>query len=178
MSKLSQHIWHPWVETAQEQALDLTVKKDESEVNVEKQSQFDFVKFYQTYSRIAERENGVDVNCEESFYPQNVSSWKLEKKRKIFASFPEPVGQNIHQKKIIYEANIQNHRAEEGFLKNCQTLKQNDQVKKLAKKSSNKTKKKSSSKIASIKDTCDCRFCYEDHIIRMRLKITHPYLLK
>ena len=173
MSTLSQHIWHPWLETVQEQAQDLTVKKEES---VEKQNQFDFFKFYQTYSRIAKRENGVNMNYEESFYPQDVSSWKFEEKRKFLAD--EPVEQNIHHKKIKHEVNSQAHKAEKGLLKKCQTQKQNEQSDKSVEKSSNKSKKKSSRKITSIKDTCDCKFCYEDHIIRLRLMITHPYLLK
>ena len=43
----------------------------------------------------------------------------------------------------------------------------------------NQIKKKlkiKSSKIPRIKDTCDCRFCYEDHIIRMRLKTERTWL--
>ena len=36
-----------------------------------------------------------------------------------------------------------------------------------------KTKSKTQKKIAQIREMCDCRFCYEDHIIRMRLKVSN-----
>ena len=35
-----------------------------------------------------------------------------------------------------------------------------------------KTKSKTQKKIAQIREMCDCRFCYEDHILRMRLKLS------
>ena len=48
------------------------------------------------------------------------------------------------------------------------------------KKSSRKPEKKSRSKtlkkIESIKESCDCRFCYEDHILKMRMKSVKPYV--
>ena len=48
------------------------------------------------------------------------------------------------------------------------------------KKSSRKPEKKSRSKtlkkIESIKESCDCRFCYEDHILKMRMKNVKPYI--
>ena len=36
-----------------------------------------------------------------------------------------------------------------------------------------KTKSKTQKKIAQIREMCDCRFCYEDHILRMRLKLSN-----
>ena len=36
-----------------------------------------------------------------------------------------------------------------------------------------KSKSKTQKKIAQIREMCDCRFCYEDHILRMRLKLSN-----
>ena len=30
--------------------------------------------------------------------------------------------------------------------------------------------------LSSLKESCDCRFCYEDHIIKMRLKTEKPWM--
>ena len=83
------------------------------------------------------------------------------------ASFSEPV-----EKQIQFEVNTKPHRGEKPALTKSKASRQVEQPDKHSKK----YKKKASRKISTIKDTCDCKFCYEDHIIRMRLKITHPYL--
>ena len=82
------------------------------------------------------------------------------------ARFSEPAGN-----KIQYELNTKPHMTEDVALKKSKA-RQIEQ----AEKNSKKYKKKVSRKMSNLKDTCDCKFCYEDHIIRMRLKITHPYL--
>lgn len=40
----------------------------------------------------------------------------------------------------------------------------------------NVQKTRTEQKLASIRESCDCRFCYEDHIIKMRLKSSKPWL--
>ena len=70
MSELKSQIWNPWVETGQEQALDLSVRKEGYEKNQKTHDQFDFDKFDKTNNMIAERERIMTLNFEQSFYPQ------------------------------------------------------------------------------------------------------------
>ena len=164
MFKLMNPIWHPWMETGQEQALDLSVKKEECA-----QKQFDFDKFYKTYNQIAERNQIVTLNYEQSFYPQNV---KFDKKRKIPSSFSE----RVRIKQVKQEADNKPENTDTHLLKYQSNSSKIYQLKQSKENVFKNYKKKDSDKVTSIKDSCDCRFCYEDHIIRMRLKNTHPFL--
>ena len=51
-----------------------------------------------------------------------------------------------------------------------------DVFKKTSRKPEKKSRSKTLKKIESIKESCDCRFCYEDHIIKMRMKSVKPYV--
>ena len=165
MAKLrTSNIWNPWVgDSAQEEALDLTVKKERSEENENNLKQFNFQQFYQTYSKIAERENKTNNGYNNIFPPQRENIWK----RKLPEGFDTPV-----------EKQMCNGLGKEQFKEDKLELENITSRKKVTKTENNlkKPKKKISVKISKIKETCDCKFCYEDHIIRMRLKITHPYL--
>ena len=50
---------------------------------------------------------------------------------------------------------------------------QTDNFKKASKKTEKKNRAKTLKKIESIRESCDCRFCYEDHILKMRLKTSN-----
>ena len=51
-----------------------------------------------------------------------------------------------------------------------------DIFKKSSRKPEKKNRSKTLKKIESIKESCDCRFCYEDHILKMRMKNVKPYI--
>ena len=160
----SSNIWNPWVgDSAQEEALDLTVKKERSEENENNLKQFNFQQFYQTYSKISERENKTNKSYNNIFPPQTENIWK----RKLPEGFDAPV-----EKQMCNGLGIEQFKEDKLELENITSRK------KVTKTENNlkKPKKKISVRISKIKETCDCKFCYEDHIIRMRLKITHPYL--
>ena len=163
MTKLRpSNIWKPWVgDSVQEEALDLTVKQERSEENENNLKQFDFHQFYQTYSKIAE--NKTNISYDNIFPPKTENIWK----RKLPEGFDTPV-----DKKMCNKLGIEQFKEDKLELKNITSRK------KVTKTENNlkKPKKKISVKISKIKETCDCKFCYEDHISRMRLKITHPYL--
>ena len=165
MSKLKTQIWNPWVETGQEEALDLSVKKEGYEEIQETHDQFDNEKFYKTYNLIAERERIVTLSYEQSFYPQNGTSSTFEKKRKLPSTFSGTVG--------IKKSSQDNKNKQRKVEKYQNNNIKGDQLKQSIEQDGKKSKKKDSDKIASIQSSCDCRFCYEDHILRMRLKITH-----
>ena len=165
MAKLRpSNIWNPWVgNLVQEEALDLTVKKEKVEENENSFNQFNFQQFYQTYSIIAERENKTNISYDNFPTQQTENIWK----RKLPTCFDVPV-----EKKICKELGINPFKDEKLELRNITSRKTISKTENNLKK----PKKKISVKISKIKETCDCKFCYEDHIIRMRLKITHPYL--
>ena len=50
---------------------------------------------------------------------------------------------------------------------------QTDNFKKASKKTEKKNRAKTLKKLESIRESCDCRFCYEDHILKMRLKTSN-----
>ena len=112
--KKNLEIWNPWLESVQNEALDLTVKKDEA----------------------------VKNDKENNFYlPNNYF--------------------------VPYFSNFYTENAEKS--KQSETIK-TSKVKKSSKRMERKNRAKTLKKIESIKETCDCRFCYEDHIMKMRLK--------
>ena len=112
--KKNLEIWNPWLESVQNEALDLTVKKDEA----------------------------VKNDKENNFYlPNNYF--------------------------VPYFSNFYTENAEKS--KQSETIK-TSKLKKSSKRMERKNRAKTLKKIESIKETCDCRFCYEDHIMKMRLK--------
>ena len=155
MDKIRQDIWSPWEERVQEEALDLTVKKEQKEEHEKVLNQFDFAKFYQTYSLIAQREFHVKYQTNTNFtFNSNLQKEPCEPvyKRRRMDKNSEAHSDEIEPTSIASRAKYE---------KSDKSLK--------------KSKKKISGALSKIKDTRDCRFCYEDHIIRMRLK-TYPYL--
>ena len=51
-----------------------------------------------------------------------------------------------------------------------------DIFKKTPRKLEKRSRSKTLKKIESIKESCDCRFCYEDHILKMRMKSVKPFV--
>ena len=108
---------------------------------------------------IAHREYNCNLEKQDYFHKHNISAGMLENKRKFSDSFDGSVNNNNGLKKLRFEENEKWKKSQKG--KN---------------KSTKKLVKNSKSNIFNIKNRCDCRFCYEDHIIRMRLKNIYPYL--
>jgi hypothetical protein len=170
-SNMITNIWNPFIPLSQsveqEEPLDLTVKTKESQVseknvkNMEDTS--DFAKFYHTYYSISSRSLPAYPSYE-SFCPNQTSPVLLDehketRKRKHSSSTCES-DESISgdEKKVIIENKI---------------IKRNDDLKR---KNHKKSKTRKVHQISSITDSCDCRFCYEDHIIKMRLKAERPWL--
>lgn len=72
---------------------------------------------------------------------------------------------------VLY--NIDINRNPERKIKRVQP--KTDIFKKTSRKPEKKSRSKTLKKIESIKESCDCRFCYEDHILKMRMKSVKPY---
>ena len=143
----------------QEHPLDLSVKNKDipaQKQNVENvQTSFDFANFYLTYYKIASRSSPTYLSHDNRGLAQNsltnYTEVRMERKRKLSGS-------------------------------SCEAEEEVEEFKKDYEKDINKTigqrimKKKAKIQVSGIKDTCDCRFCYEDHIIKMRLKTERPWL--
>ena len=63
---------------------------------------------------------------------------------------------------------VNHNSSRRDFLNNYKT--RSETVIKTSKKTEKKSRAKAMKKIESIKESCDCRFCYEDHIMKMRMK--------
>ena len=160
MTKISNNnIWNPWVDAIQEEALDLTVKKEETEVYEKPIKQFDFAKFYQTYSMIAQRNYMGSASYEQNFDAEQETFWGRNNNESFSDSEPAHKKSRRENKKEEISPMINSRRKYYKTVKN-----------------SKKTKTKMSGTLSKIQSTCDCRFCYEDHIMKMRLKVTQPYL--
>ena len=147
MSKLKTQIWNPWVETGQEQALDLSVRKEVYEEIQETHDQFDFDNFYKTYNMIAEREQIMTLNFEQSFYPQNGISSTFEKNRKLPSSVSGRVGLKQSRQKVQTKPGKE-EKYPNNYIKG-------DQLKQSTEKHSMKSKNNDLDNIVSIKDSCD-----------------------
>ena len=117
-------IWNPWIDVVQDEALDLSKKKEEQTPVNEKESQ---------------------LCCSGSHFPT----------------------------RNMYE-NMDINRNSERKAKRMQA--KTDTFKKSSRKLETKRRAKTKKKIESIKESCDCRFCYEDHILKMRMKTSKPYV--
>ena len=113
-------IWNPWLDSIQNEALDLTVKKDTDE------------------DRRNDKKNSIYQN---NYFLSSFTNYYKESTLKSQSS------ESIKMSKVNKE-----------------------KLKKSSKRLERKTRAKTLKKIESIKETCDCRFCYEDHIIKMRIK--------
>ena len=140
--------------------LDLTTEKrsQDETADLVKKEPFDFKKFYKTYQQIASREPPVSRN----------------RKRRL-SSGSSDSDQSIIQetKKLRTEETLYDNR--NSFTSNHLQKEQSSRQQEQEHLSKNARGKKEQ-KIASIRDSCDCRFCYEDHIIKMRLKRSKPWL--
>ena len=152
--------WNPFL-AHQEHPLDLSVKNKGviAKVNNVKNAQnsFDFAKFYLTYYKIASRSSPAYLSHDNHGPAQNSSTirteFRRERKRKFSDNSSETEG-----KKVKIDNICENPSDKDKDIKN------------------RKSQNKENSRFPSIKDTCDCRFCYEDHIIKMRLKTERPWL--
>ena len=77
---------------------------------------------------------------------------------------------------VLYDMdiNINRNRIPEKKIKRVQP--KTDIFKKSSRKLEKRSRSKTLKKIESIKESCDCRFCYEDHILKMRMKSVKPFV--
>ena len=169
------NIWNPFIHLSssseQEEPLDLSVKnqnmhlKRENVKNLEKT--FDFAKFYYTYDQISSRTLLVYPSSYEAFGPIETSLTPVIKinetrKRKSLSSSSETESDDSlsgEEKKIRLENDNKGTKTK--------SLKKNSHKENINIKGKH---------LSSLKDSCDCRFCYEDHIIKMRLKTEKPWM--
>ena len=138
--------------------LDLSTEKrsQDETADLVKKEPFDFKKFYKTYQQIASREPPVSRNRK-----RRLSTGSSDSDQSINHETKKPRTEEIlHDHSNSFNSNI---------LLRGQSSRQQEHL-------SKSTRGKKEQKIASIRDSCDCRFCYEDHIIKMRLKRSKPWL--
>ena len=139
----------------QDAVLDLTtVKRSQEEADsLMKKELFDFRKFYKTYQEIASREPTAKKNRKRQLSSGSSDSDQSliqETKKQRIDNIPViPKGDFFNSKHVLKERQNPPPNAAQGQKRDCRSKEQ---------------------KIASIRDSCDCRFCYEDHIIKLRLK--------
>ena len=75
---------------------------------------------------------------------------------------------------VLYNMDV-NKNPEKRTIKRVQP--RPDIFKKTSRKPEKKNRSKTLKKIESIKESCDCRFCYEDHILKMRMRSVKPFVL-
>ena len=153
-------MWSPYIVHHSEmpfqvEPLDLSMKKQEKQQTVQhsgvksQETNFDFWMFYQTYHQISSRSWSAYPGDQDFLHPSQTSPSNTRKRKSSSSKEDSDDSESGDGKKIRLECpNINN-------------------------KSNNSHKKKKIVKvnhIASIKDSCDCRFCYEDHIFKMRIK--------
>ena len=130
---------------------------------------FDFKKFYSTYYAISARSWEQFPMMNQGGYSAGsvINNEEQElKKRKLDSSICE-LDESVSsgdEKRIKLEDEGEGKRKAETNI--------NNNKKKVAKNS--RTTK--NVQISRIKDSCDCRFCYEDHIMKMRLKTERSWL--
>ena len=165
-SSVGARLWNPWLDAVAaedqlEQALDLTVTKEEQQPAPRQPSQFDYQQFYAAYSLIAEREGKlVGWDCEGGLVMERWPGGELQ----------GGCGNPTLETHIKQEKNTSKNK------ENLRGVKKLKPTTAKSAKRSTKSKSRTLNKIASIKQSCDCRFCYEDHIMRMRLKVSKPFL--
>ena len=134
--------------------LDLTTEKRSRDLV--KKEPFDFSKFYKTYQQIASREPPVSRNRK-----RQLSTESSDSDQSIIQETKKPrTEENLYDNSNSFSSN--------SLLKG-QSSRQQEHL-------TRGTRGQKEQKIASIRDSCDCRFCYEDHIIKMRLKRSKPWL--
>ena len=159
------NMWSPYIVnhsdlSLQEEPLDLSMKTQvesgmgqKAEVKNQERS-FDLWKFYQTYHQISSR-SLTYYHAYNGLAQPFQTSPSITRKRKSSSSSIESEGsESGDEKKIRIEM----------ITGNCKSN-----------YSPSQKKSEKVSQIANIKDSCDCRFCYEDHIIKMRLKTEKPW---
>ena len=163
---MSSLIWNPFFghyipkyqtktsEQSHDIVLDLTTGKRSQDL-VKKET-FDFSKFYKTYQQIASREPPVSRNRK-----RQLSTESSDSDQSIIQETKKP-----RTEEILYDNSY-------SFTSNSRLNGQSSRQQEHLSKGMRGQKEQ---KIASIRDSCDCRFCYEDHIIKMRLKRSKPWL--
>ena len=154
------NMWSPYIVnhsdlSLQEEPLDLSMKTQvesgmgqKAEVKNQGTS-FDLWKFYQTYHQISSRSWTDYPGDYGSVQPCQTSPSNTRKRKSSSSSIESEGSESGDEKKIRLEITTGNCKSNY---------------------SHNQKKSEKVSQIANIKDSCDCRFCYEDHIIKMRLK--------
>ena len=137
-------------------------KSNDQQLAVVKEEQFDFSQFYQTYQQIASRTA-----------PLNLSpSYTSERKRRLSSS--------SDSSSDLSTTDAKRPKVEETLeiKEEAPTTAPGESVHQKERRHRNPQSRKSRTeeKLATIRDSCDCRFCYEDHIIKMRLKSSKPWL--
>ena len=161
--------------SVQEEPLDLTVKKDTENQNLNKTeskktslTSFDFPEWYSAYLNIASRQYqyypSYDYQARE-ITTQNVEEITKSRKRKQTASSCEVSGKVI---KLETDKNDSSKFVPTEKVKSSGLWLPTYQSSIPERKTGKKSKKLVSSAIASINKLCDCRGCYEKHIFKMR----------
>ena len=158
------NMWSPYIVkdcdlSLQEEPLDLSMKTQKEagpgkKPVVRNQGiNFDFLKFYQTYYQISSRS-----------WPACPGDYGLV----------QPIQTSNTRKRKISSNSIASEDSESGNDKKIRLESVTD--KNESDYSHKKEKSGRDREMATIKDCCDCRFCYEDHIIKMRLKTERPWI--
>ena len=141
----------------QEEPLDLSVKKERSSEPASLvKPNFDFQKFYDTYCEISSRSLPVLPHFDAPKVREDVDEISIRKRKYSTDTCESDETVSGDEKRIKVD--------------------DQETAKKLTKKSKSlKRAKDKNAQISDIKKSCDCRFCYEDHIIKLRLKTEKPW---
>ena len=105
------------------------------------------------------------------------TSVKNETERQTISSDSNIIPQNLMEnlsETVLYNMDMNINRTPERKIKRVQP--KTDIFKKTSRKLEKRSRSKTMKKIEIIKESCDCRFCYEDHILKMRMKSVKPFV--
>ena len=118
---------------------------------------FNFTEFYRTYLEISQK--SLDLYYSQQTFHQSPSPQQktaIRAKRKLSSEFDASESKKVRRESA---------EVEDEKLHLSQT------------RMTRMMRKKKKEQISEIGQSCDCRFCYEDHIRKLRLKIDQPWPL-
>ena len=104
-------------------------------------------------------------------------SVKEEIERQSISSDSNNPKQNLEEnlsETVLYNIDMNINKTPERKIKRVQP--KTEIFKKTSRKLEKRSRSKTLKKIENIKESCDCRFCYEDHILKMRMKSVKPFV--
>ena len=104
-------------------------------------------------------------------------SVKEEIERQTISSDSNNPKQNLEEnlsETVLYNIDMNINKTPERKIKRVQS--KTHIFKKTSRKLEKRSRSKTLKKIENIKESCDCRFCYEDHILKMRMKSVKPFV--